>query len=61
MESGKKINITPYRSGQLLELAGDLAKRMTASEYGYLTYDEIETVIDTLKAHFADARSKGEI
>ena len=55
------MNITPYRSGQLLELAGDLAKRMTASKYGYLTYDEIETVIDTLKAHFADARSKGEI
>ena len=40
LESGKKINITPYRSGQLLELAGDLAKRMTASKYGYLTYDE---------------------
>lgn len=62
LESDKKAHeMTPYRAGQLAELAGDLAKRMTTSRYGYLDWDEVEIVLNSLWNHFEAAHKKGEI
>lgn len=62
MEYDKKIkNITPHRAGQLMELAADLAKRMTISRYGYLEWNEVEVVLDTLRNCFESAHQRGEI
>lgn len=62
LESDKKVHeMTPYRAGQLAELAGDLAKRMTTSRYGYLDWDEVEIVLNSLRNHFEAAHKKGEI
>lgn len=58
LESDKAI--TPYRAGQLADLAGDLAKRMTTSKYGYLTWDEVDVVMETLKTTMEESRKKGE-
>ena len=59
MESDKR-EMTPYRAG-IAVLAGDLAKRMTTSRYGYLNWDEVEIVLDSLRNHFEAAHKKGEI
>lgn len=56
----KKV-ITPYRAGQLLDLAGDIARRITVSKYGYLNWDEVTIVLDTIRIHFEQAHEKGEI
>lgn len=62
LESDKTVReMTPYRAGQLAELAGDLAKRMTTSRYGYLDWDEVEIVLNSLRNHFETAHKKGEI
>lgn len=61
MASDEKKTITPYRAGQLLDLAGDIARRITVSKYGYLDWQEVTLVMDTLRAHFDHAHEKGEI
>lgn len=55
-----KKEMTPYRAGHLMEAAADLAKRMT-TRYGYLDWDDVLIVLDTLREHFESAHQKGEI
>ena len=45
---GEKIEMTPYRMSQLMEMSAKLTKTMVSSVW-HLTFDEMEFVLDGIR------------